>query len=786
MKTSVSQFKIHDKPEPFQAVLKYTTQLEAAFQAMNDGVLIFDMSGDFVFANEAEARILGFDSVSEMRRNLDFFTKAFELIDAGGKRIPIENWPVSRVLRGESLPLIEIDARRKDTGQQWCFGFSGEPVFDDEGRQILAVVITRDLTEMKKAEEQLKSREWQMRQFVENSPFAVAMLDREMRYVFASQKWLSDYHMEVKDIRGKSHYELFPEIPERWKEIHRRCLQGTIEKNDAEAFHRADGRIDWIRWEVRPWYDHDRVGGLLIFSEDISDRKNSEEALRASERSLSFAMSSAAMGAWTIDLKNQTTTLSAEAQKLFESPGVFTDPVKAIEEIVYPEDRQRVKEVLQKSIDQNTVYSDEFRIRRPDSEVRWLGARGQAVLDSSKKPVAFAGIVMDIHERKSNEIALQEREATLKTVLERLPVGVVIANAEGKLMANNPALDQIWGKTLIGAGVDRYGEYEGYWFDTGQRLKSSDWGLTRALTKHETSLSEVIRIRNFNGESKIVSNSALPIYTKSGELVGALAVVQDITAQKENELELHRARIAAESANQMKSAFLANMSHEIRTPLSAILGFSDLMVGEGVSEEDRRNFHEIIQRNGRQLTSLIDDILDLSKIEAGELKIEKIKCPVRNVVDEVLSLLKVRANEKGLELNCRVEPDVPDLVETDPIRLRQILTNVIGNAVKFTQKGSVDVEMDFGRDQMVRFKVIDTGIGLKTEQVQKLFRPFSQADESITRKYGGTGLGLVLSRRLAQALDGDLSLKSTVPGKGSVFELVIPVTSESVREKPAK
>ncbi len=232
---------------------------------------------------------------------------------------------------------------------------------------------------------------------------------------------------------------------------------------------------------------------------------------------------------------------------------------------------------------------------------------------------------------------------------------------------------------------------------------------------------------------------------------------------------------AAEEANRAKSEFLANMSHEIRTPMTAILGFADMLVNRLSDREDLEAAHTI-QRNGQHLLAIINDILDLSKIEAGKLNTEKVKCPVVEIVSDVDTLMRLSAEKKGLSFQVVYSGPVPERIETDPVRLRQILLNLVGNAVKFTERGEVCVTVhladDSGGPQYLEFAVRDTGIGMTEQQIEQIFDPFTQANSSTTREFGGSGLGLAICERLAGMLGGEIRVRST-PGKGSVFTVTV-------------
>ena len=260
---------------------------------------------------------------------------------------------------------------------------------------------------------------------------------------------------------------------------------------------------------------------------------------------------------------------------------------------------------------------------------------------------------------------------------------------------------------------------------------------------------------------------------------------------EERTRELAKALEAAQAASRAKGEFLANMSHELRTPLNAILGFNDLLqqgADEGATSQ-RDEWCDIIRSSGRHLLALINDVLDLSKVDAGRLEVEELDCAAHQILADATSVLRPRALEKGLQLHQRYGSRIPETVRTDPTRLHQVLVNLIGNAIKFTDQGHVEVVASFrteGDSGRMRFDVRDTGIGLTAEQIGRVFDPFAQGDSTVTRKYGGTGLGLAISKRIATALGGLLTVQSE-PGTGSVFTFEIdtgPVTGVSMIERP--
>jgi PAS domain S-box-containing protein len=291
------------------------------------------------------------------------------------------------------------------------------------------------------------------------------------------------------------------------------------------------------------------------------------------------------------------------------------------------------------------------------------------------------------------------------------------------------------------------------------------------------------RIVNADGSARWIYARGEPKYDDANQKPVSISGVSfDISERKRIEIKLAEALRFAERANEAKSAFLANMSHEIRTPLGAILGFTEL-IKDSESAEERSEYAGIIERSGKSLTKIIDDILDLSKVEAGRLELEKINFDVEKTVREVAELFVDAAQKKNLTLELAFDPQTPVKIKSDPTRIRQILINLIGNAVKFTSTGKVHIAVTgaYFENQLthLRFAITDTGVGLTEEQEHKLFAPFSQADNSTTRKFGGSGLGLALSKRLANALGGDVWVASSKTGEGSTFMATVQADSSS-------
>lgn len=413
------------------------------------------------------------------------------------------------------------------------------------------------------------------------------------------------------------------------------------------------------------------------------------------------------------------------------------------------------------------------RLRNRDLDVR-LRLSGAPELRSAIDAFnRLAGqLQASLRELADNKKRLDEQLHFTQELIQVLPNPVFYMDADGRFLGVNAAWENFFGVArgqVIGKGLSALGLRDG--------------PAMVAMAAHDADLLSNLGMRVYEAIHKASDGSdhhlmyaKAAFTTADGRPAGLIGVITDLTAVKRAEQEARNAlvdKVRAESANEAKSAFLANMSHEIRTPLTAVIGFGESLFEADTTMQERIDAIHTIVRAGKHLQHLINDVLDLSKIEAGRMVVECVAIPIGSLVADVAAFAAPQAQAKGIRFDVKYESPIPEEISTDPLRLKQILLNLVSNAIKFTQEGHVHLRIACDVEHCrMRFQVIDTGIGLTSEQIGRLFRPFEQANLDTSRKFGGTGLGLHLSKRFAQLLGGDLTVHSE-PGQGSCFTVVV-------------
>jgi PAS domain S-box-containing protein len=389
----------------------------------------------------------------------------------------------------------------------------------------------------------------------------------------------------------------------------------------------------------------------------------------------------------------------------------------------------------------------------------------------------------EVNERGRAENALSEERRILRSLIDNVPDFMYVKDSQSRFVVANSSMARSMGVSSPEQLLKRT-DFDFYPHEIAERYLRDEQNVMRS---QQALLNREEECVNGKGERISLLTTKVPLLDEHGVAIGIAGIGRDITKRREAEIEMLRARQAAEAASRAKSEFLANMSHEIRTPLNGILGMTELALDTELTAE-QRDYLQTVKLSSDALLTVINDILDFSKIEAGKIDLELMDFNLRDCLESTLKTLAVRADEKRLELLCEIAPQVPEVVGGDSSRLRQIVTNLIGNAIKFTEKGEVSLKVQpegaAGETRMLHFVVSDTGIGVPPDKQKLIFDPFAQADSSTTRRYGGTGLGLTITARLVAMMGGKIWVESQV-GRGSQFHFTVQFKTAHTRAHPS-
>jgi PAS domain S-box-containing protein len=616
-----------------------------------------------------------------------------------------------------------------------------------------------------------EATEQRLRDIVEAADENLWELDLEGRFTFLTRPIEGALARNVADLLGRSHFELMPPDQARrlrawWQEL----LDEQRAFKDLEyEVRRPDGSTRWVRVSGAPVFDRDgELIGYRGMGLDITDTRLAHERLAAQSQELQLILDALPAMVYYKDADNRILRINRAVSEALQKPASAIEGRRA-EELFPAADAARYL-----AHDREVIASGRPKLGIMERFESADGQRRYAQIDKVPLPVEVFGaprivsVVTDVSQRErlqqQLELALRSSGLTLfdwDCRHQRLELGSGWQRLMGPLAPP---------RSLEGwlANIDERDRAS-----TQQRLQ--DW-LAHSRPEQDPGLRLELRMRNHLKEPIWVL-TILEVADRDAEGVPlrVCGVQLDIDALKRSEERLDAARGAAEAANRAKSEFLANMSHEIRTPMNAILGFADLLERGDLPAAEQRDYLATIRRNGQGLLALINDILNLSKIESGSLRLETETVDLRPELEHVQRTLAPLALQKGLDLRLELSIDCPRRLATDPARLQQILINLVGNAIKFTQSGWVCLRAVAGANQQrLVLQIEDTGIGIPLDKQTEIFQPFSQADSSTTRRFGGTGLGLAISRRLAEMLGGEITLRSA-PGEGSVFSVDLPV-----------
>jgi PAS domain S-box-containing protein len=540
-------------------------------------------------------------------------------------------------------------------------------------------------------------------------------------------------------------------------------------------------------------YSIERYRLLNELSEKTKKLEEQTQALNREKIRLAEAQKLAHIGNWEWNLETNIFSWSEELFRIYKLDPQEIVTYERLLALTHPADREYVKNMMDRSVSAKKPFNFYYRIIREDKTIRTLDAKGEVITDEDAKVVRVIGTVQDVSERVN-----EEEMEKLAVAATKSNNSVVIADKEGRIKWINEGFTKLTGYTLDEV-LDTHGEI---------LRKGSDTGLSQQTNFYQSVIREkkpiIYESKNFakDGREYWVITTLTPVLSKDGSVERILAIESDITLRKkiEEELiqankvaeqslkeandavqELMKARKELEELMKVKEQFLANMSHEIRTPMNAIVGFTSLLLKTELTPEQRQ-YINAVKTSGENLLVIINDILDFSKIQSGKFVFEEIEFRLSQVFSTFTELMLPKSAEKNIQLLTKINKEIPDHLIGDPTRLNQIFLNLVGNAIKFTERGEVKVTVDLLEETEdtvnLHFEVKDTGIGIPENKLSSVFEGFTQASNETTRKYGGTGLGLTIVKQLIEMQGGNISVRSKV-GEGSTFSFNIKFKKNS-------
>ena len=663
--------------------------------------------------------------------------------------------------------------------------------------------LQQEIAERKRAEDELRESEARAKtlanaipDILDNATSVIFLKDIDGHYLLVNREFESLFRISKHDVLGKTDYDMFPkEMADAFCENDHRVIDADASLELEECVPHDDGLHTYMSIKF-PLHNNDgELYGICGIATDITERKRAEERikklnqeleqrvrertarlsevnslLRESEQRLKEAQRIARLGNWDWDIPTNELFWSDEIYRICGvAPQEFKASYETFLEKVHHEDRDAVAQATHAALYKGNAYSIDYRIVRPDHTIRIVHGQGEVMFDEQQRPIQMVGTMQDISKQKQSEEALRASAHQLRLITDNTPAYIAyvgiddlryrFVNRNFEIAYARPR-EQIIGRHI----KDIIGEAN-YQF----ALRYID------IVKTGQPVSYVNSFPLEQGTRWIQVNY-VPDIDKQGTVRAIVVMSLDVSEQKHTEMLLQQAKEAAEAASRAKSTFLANMSHELRTPLHGILGFAQILKQDVALTERQQQSADIIYRNGEHLLTLLNDVLDFTKIETRMFELRPEQFALPSLLRQLVDMAQLNAEHKGLSFAHDVPHDLPQIVFADQKRLRQILMNLLGNAVKFTQQGEVTFKVtDVGNGDF-KFEISDTGLGIPPEQLESIFQPFQQADPYKLQE-GSSGLGLAISQRLLKMMGSQLQVTSRTEGQGSTFyfDIELPV-----------
>ncbi|MFC7238355.1 PAS domain-containing protein [Saliphagus sp. GCM10025317] len=716
--------------------------------AIDDGITVVDADGEVTFANERAG-----DLLERSRDALVFADDArWNFVDEAGERLEPGDSPFDRVCARQTPISDQIVGLRRPSGACTWLSVDGAPQWNENDEFDGAVFVFEDVTDQHNAESEVE-------EILGRVTDAFYALDEDFRFTHVNNRAEELLQATEDELLGEVLWELYPEaaeIDDVWN-----AFQAAMETQEPQGYELYFDPLEfWVEATIYP-----SETGVSVYFRDVTERKEREQYLEAAKTQLEAATEAGAVGTWEWYVPEDSFVTGASFARTFGvDPEAAREgvPLDQVLSSIHEDDRDRVAAEIENAVEHCESYEAEYRVWDADDELRWVVARGHVECDEDGNAERFPGALTDITERKRAELQVEKQSRELETLFQVLPVGAVVANADGSLRRANDTARDIWGGDVFDAeSVEEYEKYTAVWSDSGEPVGPEDWTMYQVLQGEEVTEPNIYEIDAFDGEHRIIMEHGKPVRDEYGNVSRAVVTLTDITERRAYQRKL-------KESNERLEQFAYAASHDLQEPLRMVTSYLQLLENRygDAFDEDGEEFLEFAVDGAERMREMIDGLLEYSRVDTRGDPFEPVD--LNGVLEDVQEDLTVRIEESNAVI---VTDDLPR-VNGDASQLRQLFQNLLSNAIEY--RGDEPPQIDVTAEQAGEHWVLtvrDEGVGIDREDAERIFEVFQRLHTH--EEHPGTGIGLALCERIVERHGGEIWVESE-PNEGATFSFTLP------------